>query len=97
MFNNTSEGANMVKTIMRLPAVLAKSGVSRSTIYLRVRQGLWPNPVKLGPRSIGWPASEVEAINAARIGGLADDEIRALVIQLEAARKPLSSVAEGRK
>lgn len=87
----------MVKTILRLPAVQAESGVSRSTIYLRIRQGLWPNPVKLGPRSIGWPASEVEAINAARIGGLTDDDIRALVIKLEIARKPVATVAEGRK
>ncbi len=87
----------MVKTILRLPAVQAESGVSRSTIYLRIRQGLWPNPVKLGPRSVGWPASEVEAVNAARIGGLNDEDIRALVIKLENARKPVAAVAEGSK
>lgn len=77
----------MVQAILRLPAVKAESGASRSTIYLRIQQGLWPKPVKLGPRSVGWPASEVAAINSARIAGLTDDEIRSLVIKLETARK----------
>jgi prophage regulatory protein len=77
----------MVQAILRLPAVKAESGASRSTIYLRIQQGLWPKPVRLGPRSVGWPASEVAAINTARIAGMTDEEIRALVIKLEAARK----------
>lgn len=77
----------MVNAILRLPAVKAQSGASRSTIYLRIQQGLWPKPVKLGPRSVGWPASEVSALNAARISGMVDTEIRALVATLEAARK----------
>ncbi|SFO04263.1 transcriptional regulator, AlpA family [Nitrosospira briensis] len=77
----------MVQAILRLPAVRAESGASRSTIYLRIQQGLWPKPVRLGPRSVGWPASEVAAINIARIAGMTDDEIRNLVVKLEAARK----------
>jgi prophage regulatory protein len=77
----------MVQAILRLPAVKAESGASRSTIYLRIQQGLWPKPVRLGPRSVGWPAGEVAAINAARIAGKTDKEIRDLVIKLEAARK----------
>ena len=39
------------------------------------------------PRAIGWPATEIEALNAARISGKTDDEIRLLVRQLETARK----------
>lgn len=77
----------MVQGILRLPAVKAETGASRSTIYLRIQQGLWPKPVKLGPRSVGWPANEIAALNAARIAGLADCEIRNLVAKLEAARK----------
>jgi prophage regulatory protein len=92
MFNDTQRGTNMVKTILRLPAVKAESGASRSTIYLRIQQGLWPKPVRLGPRSVGWPASEVAAINTARIAGYGDDQIRLLVIRLETARKPLANV-----
>ena len=77
----------MVNSLLRLPAVKAQSGASRSTIYLRIQQGLWPKPVKLGPRSVGWPESEVTALNAARIAGMLDGEIRGLVTRLEAARK----------
>ena len=92
MFNNTQRGINMVQTILRLPAVKAETGASRSTIYLRIQQGLWPKPVRLGLRSVGWPVSEVAAINAARIAGMTDKEIRALVIKLIAARKTAANV-----
>jgi len=77
----------MPQTIFRLPAVKTESGYSRSTIYLRISQGLWTKQVSLGPRCVGWPAHEVAALNAARIAGKSDDEIRVLVLKLEAARK----------
>lgn len=77
----------MVTAILRLPAIQLKSGYSRSTIYLRISQGLWPRPVHLGARAVGWPASEIEALNTARIAGRSDEEIRALVARLVAARK----------
>lgn len=77
----------MAHTIHRLPAVKSESGLSRSTIYLRIAQGLWTKPISLGPRAVGWPAGEVAALNAARIAGKSDEEIRALVAKLEAARK----------
>jgi prophage regulatory protein len=77
----------MKRTILRLPAVKSESGLSRSTIYLRISQKLWTKPVSLGARAVGWPSDEVAAINAARIAGKTDEEIRALVARLEAARK----------
>jgi len=87
MFNTTQGGANMPKTILRLPAVKSESGLSRSTLYLRIAQGLWTKPVSLGGRTVGWPASEVTALNSARIAGQTDDQIRELVRKLEAERK----------
>jgi len=87
MFNNTRRGANMLQTIFRLPAVKSETGLSRSTLYLRISQGLWPKPVNLGARAVGWPAREVAAVNAARIAGKSDEEIRALVVKLESTRK----------
>jgi prophage regulatory protein len=39
---------------------------------------------------VGWPANEVAALNAARIAGKSDDEIRQLVRKLEAARKAMA-------
>lgn len=77
----------MTYTILRIPAARTQSGYSRSTIYLRIAQGLWTKPVSLGPRAVGWPANEIEALNAARISGRTDVEIRELVIKLESARK----------
>lgn len=80
----------MSTVILRLPSVKAETGDSRSTIYLRISQGLWTKPVKTGPRSVGWPSCEVAALNAARIAGKSDDEIRELVATLETARKTAS-------
>ncbi|MFA7330404.1 MAG: AlpA family phage regulatory protein [Candidatus Delongbacteria bacterium] len=77
----------MFSTILRLPTVLAETGYSRSTIYQLIAQGLWPKQVSLGARAIGWPAREVQAMNAARISGKSDEAIRALVLRLEEARR----------
>lgn len=73
-------------TILRRAQVEAATGGSRSTIYLRISQGLFTKPVSLGARAVGWPAREVAAINAARIAGKSDDDIRRLVQRLQAAR-----------
>lgn len=72
--------------ILRRKQVEAAGCGTRSTIYLRISQGLFPKPVKLGARAVGWPAREVVAINEARIAGQSDDDIRALVQRLEAGR-----------
>ncbi len=80
----------MTLTILRLPAVKAATGLSRSTLYLRIGHGVFTHPVSLGGRAVGWPSHEVAALNAARIAGKPDAEIRALVAQLEAARKSVA-------
>jgi prophage regulatory protein len=87
MFSNTQRGANMTHTILRLPAILTSTGLSRSTIYLRIAQGVYTKPVSLGGRAVGWPASEGAALNASRIAGKTNAEVRDLVVKLEAARK----------
>jgi prophage regulatory protein len=87
MFNNAQGGANMSQKIHRLPAVKSQSGLSRSTVYLRIAQRLWTKPISLGGRAVGWPENEVDALNAARIAGKSDEEIRALVVKLETTRK----------
>jgi len=74
-------------TILRRKQVQSRTGLSRSTIYLRIAQGVFTHPVSLGPRAVGWPAHEVAALNSARIAGKSDSQIRDLVAKLEAARK----------
>ncbi len=48
-------------TILRLPMVKSRTGLSRSTIYLRMAQNAFPKQVSLGGRTIGWVESEIEA------------------------------------
>ena len=49
----------MTDAILRLPAVKARTGLSRSTIYQRVAEGNFPKPVNLGKRAVGWLESEI--------------------------------------
>jgi prophage regulatory protein len=80
----------MTNTILRLPVVLKERGRSRSAHYQDIQQGLFTKPVSIGLRAVGWPENEVLALNAARIAGKSNDEIRQLVTKLEATRKTLA-------
>jgi prophage regulatory protein len=77
----------MTRTILRLPAVLRERGRSRSAHYLDIQEGLFTHPVSIGARAVGWPSDEVAALNSARIAGKTEEQIRALVVALEAARR----------
>ena len=57
----------MSNMILRLPAVKTRTGLSRSTIYLRVAEGKFPKPISLGARAVGWLDAEVEAWLAGQI------------------------------
>ena len=72
--------------LWRRKHVQAVTGLSRSSIYLRITQGLLPTPVALGARAVGWPQAEIEAINRARIAGQDDAALRVLVLELAAQR-----------
>ena len=50
----------MEQHILRLPTVKAITGLSRSTIYLRMSEGSFPRQVNLGSRAVGWLASEID-------------------------------------
>lgn len=46
--------------ILRMPGVMQRTGLARSTIYLQVREGAFPRPFSLGsPSAVGWLESEV--------------------------------------
>lgn len=63
--------------ILRLPAVLSRVGVSRSTLYLWVSEGRFPASIPLGERSIGWLESDVTAwieARARRARGIVESE-----------------------
>ena len=79
-------------SIFRMPAVKAETGHrSHASIYNAIKAGLFTKPVQIGQRSVGWPSEEVAAINAARIAGKSETEIRELVNRLHAKRAELAT------
>ena len=52
---------------LRASDLQARLGVSRTTIYGWVAAGLFPRPIPLGPRAVGWIESEVEEWSRNRI------------------------------
>ena len=49
----------MATTILRLPTVKQRTGLSRSTIYLRISEGKFPTAISLGGRAVGWIETEI--------------------------------------
>ena len=71
----------MTNAILRLPVVKNRTGLARSTIYLRIAEGKFPKQISLGGRAVGWVESEIETWVATQIeqsrqtkgGGCNDD------------------------
>ena len=49
----------MAITILRLPTVRARTGLSRSSIYLRMSKSEFPRSIPLGGRAVGWLEHEI--------------------------------------
>jgi prophage regulatory protein len=60
--------------IIRLPGVLSRIGIKRSTLYQMIESGDFPKQIKLGERSVGWLETEINLWIKTRIdksrGGL---------------------------
>ena len=52
--------------ILRLPEVLARVGLSRSTVYQLMAASDFPASVRLTPSSVGWRSDDIEAWIASR-------------------------------
>ena len=79
--------------ILRLPEVKRVLGHrADASVYNAIRVGLFTNGVAIGQRAKGWPDYEVDAINAARVAGKSESEIRELVKALHAKRAGLAMV-----
>jgi prophage regulatory protein len=50
----------MAHRILRLPSVKSRTGLSRSSIYLRISENRFPKPVQLGGRAVGWVEAEID-------------------------------------
>jgi len=73
-------------SLLKRPAVQQRTGKGKTKLYADIADGTFPKPVRIGPRAVAQPDSEVDAINAARIAGKSEDEIRELVTELHQKR-----------
>ncbi|MGF6370781.1 putative DNA-binding transcriptional regulator AlpA/phage terminase small subunit [Paraburkholderia sp. RAU6.4a] len=60
----TAPNRRTPNAIMRRVEVERETGLSRSTIYQRVKDGTFPAPLKIGPGSTGWRVADIEAFLA---------------------------------
>ena len=74
----------MTLKILRAPQAQQVTGLPRSSFYSQINKG---------PRSVGWVESEINAVNAARILGKNDEEIKSLVMRLVKERVHLAEGA----
>lgn len=75
--------------IVRRPEVLEFLQISQSNLYDKINKGLWPKPVSLGARAVGWLENENEKVLAAMIAGESTNDIKQLVSSLMKERKTI--------
>jgi prophage regulatory protein len=72
--------------LVRMPEVFAAMGEKKSSYYVKMAAGLMPRSIKIGAKAAAIPEYEIRAVNAARIRGATEAELRALVADLHARR-----------
>ena len=77
----------MTIEIVKLPVLLEKLCISRSTAFKQINEGLLPSSISLGQRSKGYIMKEINDVLSARIAGKSKVEIKELVKSLVAKRK----------
>lgn len=53
-------------SVLRMPEVLRRVQLSRTTVYIAVKRGAFPAPIRIGARAIGWREADLAAWLAAR-------------------------------
>jgi prophage regulatory protein len=76
----------MPTCVLRLRTVLERTGYSRSGLYARIAAGLFPRPIALGARASAWPEHEIDAVIAAMIRTIGNEDLRTLVDGLHTQR-----------
>lgn len=69
--SDTDPASEAPGRFLRLPSVLARTGLSRSTLYRKLAAGTFPRQIQLSERCIGWSDTAVNAWlrDPARFGG----------------------------
>jgi len=54
--------SNINQNILRMPQLVNKTGLSKSSIYQLIRSGVFPKPINLtgSGRAVGWHESEID-------------------------------------
>jgi prophage regulatory protein len=52
---------NHTERLLRRPEVERLVGMTRSTLYARIKDNAFPRPVRIGPRAVAWRQSEISA------------------------------------
>ena len=65
--SNSTQKQTPVISLLRLPEVKQRTGLSRSSIYLAISQGKFPKSVNLGERSVAWSSADIDNWIAERI------------------------------
>jgi prophage regulatory protein len=68
--------------VIRKPEAICLAGLSRTSLYEQSRKGLFPKPISLGERAVGYLEHEVQTVIAARSVGKTDQELREIVKSL---------------
>ena len=48
------------RRLLRLPAVLERTGLGRSALYALMKAGTFPRPLRIGARAVAWLEDEVD-------------------------------------
>jgi prophage regulatory protein len=48
-------------TVLRLADIEARCAVNRRTLYYWIERGIFPRPIRLGPRTVGWLDRDIDA------------------------------------
>jgi prophage regulatory protein len=73
-------------TYIALDKVLNRLDGSKSTIYAKMGQGLFPSSIKIGERRVVWLEHEIDAMMREYVTRPSQEELRAFVKTLEAKR-----------
>lgn len=48
------------QSLLRLEQVRDRTGMSRSGVYVAMREGSFPRPIKIGTRAVAWVESDID-------------------------------------
>jgi len=65
--------------VIRKPEACNLAGLSNTSLFEQTRAGIFPPPISLGARAVGFIFFEIQTVLAARSIGKSDDEIREIV------------------